>query len=161
MNRLPKALLVAALAAGAAWSAPAPAQNDPVGSNFRWGLLNPHPCVRDTVVLAVASYATYCDSFVGATVVSPTHVVYRTQVRDTVACPAVLPRVRPVYLKLGLFPAGAQRIEIEWVIDHIATRGEPYTEVRAISHTMFTPPGPTTETAGPKRVSTTAKRSID
>jgi len=105
-----------------------PGDNTPK-ANFRWRLVNPHPCVRDTVVIAVASYATPCDSFVVATVVDPTHVIYRTQMWDSVACPAVLPRVKPIHLPLGIFPAGPHRIEIEWRIDHVTPSGGNYTEV--------------------------------
>ena len=106
---------------------------DPNTPDFRWRLLNPHPCVRDTVVLVVAGFApTPCDSFIEAFARDPTHVLYHTEVRDSIACPAVLPRIHPIPLVLGLFPAGPQRIEIEWVIDHVEPGTVVVREVRHI-----------------------------
>src|SRR5690349_7294367 len=57
---------------------------DPGSPNFRWYLQNPRPCVRDTVVLVVAGFdSTPCVSFVEAFARDSAHVVYHTQVRDS------------------------------------------------------------------------------
>jgi len=114
-------------------SEPLPPGTDPAANDFRWRLLNPNPCVRDSVVLVVAGFeSTPCDSFIGAFARDPTHVVYHTEVRDSIACPLVLIRTFPIPVPLGLFPAGPQRIEIEWVIDHRMPSGRVRTETRRI-----------------------------
>lgn len=93
---------------------------DTVPANFRFRLLNPHPCVRDTVVLVVAGFAsTPCDSLIEAFARDQTHVVYHTQVRDSIGCILRMPLEYLIRIPLGLFAAGPQRIEIEWVIDHV------------------------------------------
>jgi flagellar hook capping protein FlgD len=98
---------------------------------FRWHLENPHPCVRDSVVLVVAGFEpTACDTFLAAFARTSTQVVYHTAVNDSIVCPAVLPRIHPIRLNLGLFPAGPQGINVEWVIDHHTPSGGSYTEVR-------------------------------
>jgi hypothetical protein len=110
-----------------------PPGTDPASIDFRWHLRNPNPCVRDSVVLVVAGFdSTPCDSFIGAFARGPAHVVYHTEVRDSIACPLMLPRTFPIPLNLGLFPAGPQRIEIEWVIDHRMPSGLVRTETRRI-----------------------------
>jgi hypothetical protein len=107
-----------------------PAAPDPA-AELRWYLANPHPCVRDSVVLVIAAFAaTPCDSFAGAYARDPRDVVYHTVVQDSVVCRAVMPDIRPIRLDLGLFPAGLQRIGIEWVIDHHTPSGPRYTETR-------------------------------
>jgi hypothetical protein len=109
-----------------------PGTDPNVPGNSLFHLQNPRPCVRDSVVLVVPGYkATACDSFIGVHVEAPTHVVYHTWVNDTVACPLVLLRTYPIRLNLGLFPAGPQRIEIEWVTEHV-TRSGISTEVRRV-----------------------------
>ena len=99
--------------------------------SFRWHLENPHPCVRDSVVLVVAGFEpTACDTFLGAFARTSTQVVYHTAVNDSIGCPAVIPRIYPIRINLGFFPAGQQGIKIEWLIDHHTPSGGSYTEVR-------------------------------
>jgi len=141
LARLALGLMLGALAvavpAAPGWAAPSNAAvepaTDPNSRDFRWHLLNPHPCVRDTVVLVVAGFHfTGCDSFIAAFPRDSVHVVYHTLVLDSIACPAVLPRTYPIPIRLGLFSAGPQRIEVEWVIDHRTPSGRTYTEVRRV-----------------------------
>src|SRR5262249_28881066 len=106
---------------------------DPGAPSFRWSLLNPHPCVSDTVVLVVAGFeSTPCESLIEAFARDSAHVVYHTQVRDSVGCVLVLPHTYPIRIPLGLFPAGPQRIDIEWLIDHVNPGYATIEEVRHI-----------------------------
>ncbi len=150
--RLRLLMFLAALAIGApsfaADEPPAPPPPSPINI-IRWRLLNPYPCVKDTVVLVVAGYSpTPCDSFVGASVRDSAHVVYHTFVRDSIACALVLPHFYPVPLRLGRFSAGPHRVDVLWLIDHLTPSGRTYSEERhaavefSVSEQCPSPPPP-------------------
>ncbi len=118
-------------------------------NGLRWGLVNRYPCVQDTVVLVALGFeATACDSFEGASASDSVHVMYRTLVRDSTICPAVMPRFYVIPLRLGRFSAGAHTLDITWVIDHRTPSGRTYREERpftldfVVSQQCAAPPPP-------------------
>jgi hypothetical protein len=126
-------VVAAALSAAIAGAEPAPSWPDTLAGPD-WSLVPATPCVRDSVTLTVMGFHdTPCDSFIGVDKLSQSHVRVRSLVRDGYAC-LVAPIPYPIRMPLGLFAAGAQTIDIEYEIVHLAQGGAAtYFEYR---HTM-------------------------